>query len=53
MLRVVKLISQVPDAEIERIVNRIPGGYLLPVERQHILDNLKARRGKPHTILGL
>jgi hypothetical protein len=53
MLQVVELISRIPDVEIERIVNRIPAGYLPPAERQHILDNLKGRRGKLRTILGL
>jgi hypothetical protein len=52
-LQVAELISQFPDTEIERIVNRIPAGYLVPIERQHILDNLKGRRGKLRAILGL
>ncbi len=53
MLEVAELISKFPDTEIERIVNRIPAGYLLPTERQHILGNLKQRRGKLPVIVGL
>jgi hypothetical protein len=53
MLQVAELISQTSDVVIEHIVNRIPASYLPPAERQHILDNLKGRRGKLRTILGL
>lgn len=53
MLHVAELICQAPDVQIERIVNRIPAGYLPPVEREHVLENLKGRKGKLRTILGL
>jgi hypothetical protein len=53
MLEVAELISRFRDTEIERIVNRIPAAYLLPTERQPILDNLKGRKGKLCAILGL
>lgn len=53
MVHTADLISQISDAEIERIVNRIPAGYLPPVERQHVLDNLKGRRGNLGALLGL
>jgi hypothetical protein len=46
-------ISAVPDAEIERIVNRIPAGYLPVPEQEHICSNLRSRKGNLRALLGL
>jgi hypothetical protein len=53
MREVARRISAVSDADIELVVNRIPAAYLPPLERGHILENLKSRRRNLPAILGL
>lgn len=46
-------IAGLPPDEIDRLVNRIPGGYLPSPERSRILSNLKLRQGNLRSLLGL
>ena len=46
-------ISGISDAEMSRLVNRIPIGYLPEPNRGHILSNLLARKGRLRAILGI
>ncbi len=45
-------ISGVPDAEIERVVNRIPGSYLPDPAKAHIVSNLSQRKGGLRSLIG-
>jgi hypothetical protein len=51
-LMVDRIAGLSPD-EIDRIVGRIPGGYLPSSERGRILSNLKLRQGNLRSLLGL
>jgi len=53
MIQIADRIAGVSDAEIERIVNRIPVGYLALQEQPHIVANLQSRKGKLSALLGL
>jgi hypothetical protein len=53
MIEVAARISSFPDADVQRILNRIPSGYLPQLERDHILSNLQARKGNLRAVLGL
>lgn len=46
-------IAAVPDAEVTRLVHRIPVSYLPDPQRGHILSNLLARKGNLRTALGI
>jgi hypothetical protein len=49
----VERIATFPDAEITRLVNRVPSGYLPDAERTNIIANLLLRKGALKGILGL
>jgi hypothetical protein len=53
MIKTADEISAFADAEIERIVNRIPTGYLPMAEQEHIRSNLKSRKRNLRALLGL
>jgi hypothetical protein len=52
MIEAADRIAAIENAEVERLVNRIPAAYLPDPHRGHILQNLMARKGTLRTILG-
>ncbi len=47
------ITDNVANAEVERLVNRIPATYLPIAEKQQIVQNLAARGRNLRTILGI
>lgn len=52
MRQAADFIREIPDADVERIVMRVPEAYLPDPEREHILKNLLARKRNLHTLVG-
>jgi hypothetical protein len=53
MIEAADHIGGIPDAYIQRLVDRIPGLYLPDSHRRHIIQNLLARKGNLRALMGL